>query len=329
MGIRHLNSFFRENCNKSITQIHMRNLRNKKIVIDISIYLYKFMSDDALLENIYLMISIFRHYNIKPLFVFDGPPPKEKLPLISLRKESKKNAENAISELRKEIKEEDDYKVQQEIQEQIDELKKKCIKIHSRDINNVKTLMDAYGVMYVDAPGEADELCAQLVINDEAYACVSEDMDMFVYGCPRVLRYFSILKKTCVMYNFKEILHELEINATEFRQICICSGTDYSEEHIPLYKILSKFKKYRKKNDNDNVDFIQWMHENTKCYEITTIYDMQNIENMFKNICNSDYENVKNQYSFNTTIVDIKKIQSLLSEEGFIFPSVCLVPQCL
>jgi hypothetical protein len=285
------------------------------------------MCEDALLENIYLMISIFRHYNIKPLFVFDGPPPKEKLPLLSLRKEAKKNAQDAINKLRKEIQEEEDYKAQQEIQEQIDELKKKCVKIHSQDINKVKTLMDAYGVMYVDAPGEADELCAKLVISDDAYACVSEDMDMFVYGCPRVLRYFSILKKTCIMYNFKQILQELKITATEFRQICICSGTDYSEEHIPLYKILSKFKKYRKKNENDNVDFIQWMHNNTKCYEITTIYDMQNIENMFKNITNSEYENIKHLYLFNTTIVDAKKIQSIMSEEGFIFPSVCLVPQ--
>ena len=48
------------------------------------------MSDDALLENVYLMISIFRDYNIKPLFVFDGPPPKEKLPLLALRKEAKR-----------------------------------------------------------------------------------------------------------------------------------------------------------------------------------------------------------------------------------------------
>ena len=328
MGIRHLNSFFRDNCTKSITQIHLRNLRNKKIVIDISIYLYKFMSDDALLENIYLMISIFRHYNIKPLFVFDGPPPKEKIPLLSLRKEAKKNAEHAIIELRKDMQEEEDYKVQQEMQEQIDELKKKCVKIHSRDINKVKMLMDAYGVKYVDAPGEADELCAQLVINDEAYACVSEDMDMFVYGCPRVLRYFSILKKTCIMYNFRQILQELEITATEFRQICICSGTDYSEEHIPLYKILSKFKKYRKKNSDENIDFIQWMHENTKCYQRTTIEDMQNTESMFKNISISFNEDLKNQYLFTPTIVDTKSLHSIMSEEGFIFPSVCLVPQC-
>lgn len=326
MGIRHLNGFFRDNCKNSITQIHLRNLRNKKIVIDISIYLYKFMSDGALLENIYLMISIFRHYNIKPLFVFDGPPPKEKLPLLSLRKEAKKNAERTISELNKEMNEEEDYKTQQELREQIDELKKKCVKIHSRDINNVKALMESYGVQYIVAPGEADELCAQLVINDEAYACISEDMDMFVYGCPRVLRYFSILKKTCIMYNFKQILQELQITATEFRHICICSGTDYSEEHVPLYKILSKFKKYRKKNNDSSVDFIIWMHENTDCYEKTMVDDMRNIEHMFNNVKNLSKNELK--YQFNTSHINKKSLQDIMIQEGFIFPHDCPAHQC-
>ena len=324
MGIKHLNGFFRDNCTKSISQIHLRNLRNKKIVIDISIYLYKFMSDDALLENIYLMISIFRHYNIKPLFVFDGPPPKEKLPLLVMRKEAKKNAEQELKTIRENMENEEDHKVKQEMVEQIDQLKKKCVKIHSRDINKVKQLMDAYGVNYVDAPGEADELCAYMVINNEAYACISEDMDMFIYGCPRVLRYFSILKKTCIMYNFKQILEELQLNAKEFNQICICSGTDYSSEHVHLYKILSKFKKFKNKNKVPDVDFIQWIHENTNLYQDSTIEDMRNIENMFKDNDGDYFDN----NMFQVSMVNKEELHSIMREEGFIFPSVCLVPQC-
>jgi len=37
----------------------MSELSGKKIAVDISIYLYKFASDDTLIENIYLMLSIF------------------------------------------------------------------------------------------------------------------------------------------------------------------------------------------------------------------------------------------------------------------------------
>ena len=317
MGIKNLNAFFRDNCKKSIYQIPLRNLKNKRVVVDISIYLYKFMSDDALLENVYLMISIFRDYNIKPLFVFDGPPPKEKLPLLALRKEAKKNAESSMQEIRKNMDSEEDYKVKQEMAEQIDQLKKKCIKIHSRDINKVKKLMDAYGVNYVEAPGEADELCAQLVIKDEAYACISEDMDMFVYGCPRVLRYFSILKKTGIMYNFKHMMTELEINATEFRQICVSSGTDYNSEHIPLFKILNTFKKYRIKNNDENIDFLKWITSDTKYFNNTSIDELRNIENMFKNLSITT-DNMRN---FNNTIVDTAKIHEIMSDEGFIFPN--------
>lgn len=323
MGIKHLNAFFRDNCKKSIYQIPLRNLRNKKVVVDISIYLYKFMSDDALLENVYLMISIFRDYNIKPLFVFDGPPPKEKLPLLALRKEAKKNAESSMQEIRKNMDSEEDYKVKQEMAEQIDQLKKKCIKIHSRDINKVKKLMDAYGVNYIEAPGEADELCAQLVIKDEAYACISEDMDMFVYGCPRVLRYFSILKKTGIMYNFKHMMMELEINATEFRQICVSSGTDYNKEHVPLQKILNTFKKFRnKKSDEDNVEFLEWVVSNTKYFNNTSLDELRNIETMFINLS----VEIDEKINFNNSYVDTHILHEIMKEEGFIFPTICRVP---
>jgi len=54
--------------------------------------------------------------------------------------------------------------------------------------------MIAYGVSYIDADGEADQLCASLVLKNKVYACLSEDMDLFVYGCPRVLRYLSFIK---------------------------------------------------------------------------------------------------------------------------------------
>lgn len=320
MGIKYLNSFLRENCKNSINQIHLKNLRNKKIVIDISIYLYKFMSDDALLENVYVMISMFKEYNIKPLFVFDGVPPKEKLPLLEIRKEAKKNASIELKLIKEKILTENDKNIVKEMEEQIDQLKKKCVKIHSKDISQVKELMDAYGVHYVDALGEADELCAYLVINNYAHACISEDMDMFVYGCPRVLRYLSLLKKTCIMYDYKNIINELTINTNEFRQICISSGTDYNKEYIHLYKILDKFKKYRVKNTDKNIDFFTWLNDNCNYYKTTCLEDFYNIENMFKNIHiekDSLYD-----IKFTVSMTDTIKLINIMTEEGFIFPMI-------
>ena len=102
MGIRYLNKFFREECKNSdsIKIISMKQLCGKKIAVDISIYLYKFASDDTLIENIYLMLSIFRHYNIVPLFVFDGKPPAEKKELLTQRLDEKKKAEKEFNLLK-------------------------------------------------------------------------------------------------------------------------------------------------------------------------------------------------------------------------------------
>ena len=100
MGIKHLNKFLRENCKNSIKCISMSELSGKKIAIDISIYLYKYVGDDSLIENMYLMISIFRYYNITPIFIFDGKPPTEKKELLKRRRENKLDAEKEYNRLR-------------------------------------------------------------------------------------------------------------------------------------------------------------------------------------------------------------------------------------
>jgi hypothetical protein len=59
MGIKNLNQYLIANCsNKSIQKIHLETLENKIIVIDVSIYLYKFLGEGALMENIYLIIVL-------------------------------------------------------------------------------------------------------------------------------------------------------------------------------------------------------------------------------------------------------------------------------
>ena len=81
MGIKNLNRFLREQSKQSkesIKFISVAELSGKKIAVDISIYMYKYASEGSLLENIYLMLSVFRYYNICPIFVFDGKQIKNK-----------------------------------------------------------------------------------------------------------------------------------------------------------------------------------------------------------------------------------------------------------
>ena len=85
-------------------------------------------------------------------------------------------------------------------------LKRTLVSVKNPEIENVKNLIRSYGATYYDAHGEADELCAMLTIKGKVWACLSEDMDMFVYGCPRVVRYLSLFNHSAVLYDLTEIM---------------------------------------------------------------------------------------------------------------------------
>ena len=265
MGIRNLNRFLNDNSPNSIKLCKLAELSGKTIAVDISIYLYKFSSDDTLIENIYLMLAVFKHYAITPIFIFDGKAPPEKYELLQKRKEDKKEAEEKYRNLQQTLALNKDMNNadKQELIYNMDMLKKNFISISKRDIETVKQIILAYGATYYDAIGEADELCALLTIKNKVWACLSEDMDMFVYGCPRVIRYISLLKHTAVLYDVKDILNNLGITQKELREICILSGTDYNLDCVDnnaLTNTLKHFKKYHK--TKSGLGFYEWLNIN-------------------------------------------------------------------
>jgi flap endonuclease-1 len=322
MGIKYLNSFLKDNCPDSIKCVSMGDLSGKKIAVDISIYLYKYVGDDCLVENIYLMISIFRYYNIIPVFIFDGKPPAEKKELLKQRKEDKKEAENEYNRLKECLLSSIDESDRQEIITNMDALKRQFVYVNKSHVEIAKELITSCGVSYYDAPGEADELCALLVIKKKAWACLSEDMDMFVYGCPRVLRYFSLMNHTAVLYNMKNILQELGISQKEFREMCVLSGTDYNlsndaENGPNLQKTIKLFKKYKKTKKTN--EFYEWI----QTYDDTYIenYDfLKNVYSMFDLTNNNINLNVFDKVRIVNVNVDNDALRPILEEDGFIFP---------
>ena len=324
MGIKHLNKFLRENCKNSIKCISMSELSGKKIAIDISIYLYKYVGDDSLIEKMYLMISIFRYYNITPIFIFDGKPPTEKKELLKRRRENKLDAEKEYNRLRDCLEEIADDSEKQEIIANMDSLKKQFVYVNKKHIELVKELLTSFGVNYCDAPGEADELCAMLVLKKKVWCCMSEDMDLFAYGCSRVLRYFSLINRTAILYDMKCILYELSITMKEFRQICVLSGTDYNisydgNDSMNLQKTTKIFKKYKK--TKEDIDFYEWFRKNYPDCEdnydillsIYKLFDLSDNHSHLKlyediNICNS--------------VVIKEALRTILENDGFIFAAI-------
>lgn len=299
MGIPHLNGFLKKHCANSIIDIALSSISGKKIAIDISIYLYKYTAEKKLIENMYLMLSVFNKYNIIPVFIFDGKPPPEKRELLQKRKENKTFAEIEYNRLNQRLLCLTDTQVQsrqfstiqdiRDIEMQMDRLKPQFIYITKEIINSVKELLRAYGATYYDSPGEADQLCAMLVKNRKVWACMSDDMDMFAYGCDYIIRNFNVYNHTATVYSFSEILKDLNMTQKEFRQICVLSGTDYnySNNHnnsINLYKSLGMFNKFKKSGLQD---FNEWI-------KINAFNKQPIVNNMEKNVVNNMVCNMVN-----------------------------------
>jgi hypothetical protein len=326
MGIKFLNNILREQCGKSIRQIGLAELSGKKIAVDISIYLYKYESTNSLIENMYLMLATFREINIIPIFVFDGKPPPEKKALLQKRRDDKAAAKNEYNKLKEQLLASTDQK-EKDLEEQMDQLKKQFVYITHEKIEKVKDLIKAYGATYYDAPGEADELCALLVIKKKVWACLSEDMDLFVYGCNRVLRYLSLINKSVVLYYTKSILEELNMTQPEFREICVLSGTDYNinvnvnNNCFVLPNTIKLFRKYKDLNkDLNNVTFYEWL-KSTMNSDLDLDLDLdllKKINGMFKILDSTTTTTLEDIKIYNGPIQKLL-VREIMKEDGFLF----------
>lgn len=321
MGIRNLNRYLRDNCPESIRCINMADLSGKRIAVDISIYLYKYEAENALLENMYVMLSIFRYYNIIPIFIFDGKPPPEKKALLLKRKEDKQEAQEAYDKLKKQLETRETDTDKLDIIASMEQLKSQIVQINKEKIEKVKTLIRAYGATYYDAPGEADELCALLVVKKKVWACLSEDMDLFVYGCTRVLRYFSLIGHTAVLYYMKGILEELNMTQTEFKENCVLSGTDYNihadgnNDKVNLGITIKHFKKF-KSDKTCKTRFYDWLQDNTEY--ISDLELLIKINKMFDLDVNNNLETFKSIKIINGPVRQ-EEIEAIMKDEDFIF----------
>ena len=271
MGIKYLNKFLQNHCQKSIRKIHMKELGNKTITIDTSILIYQFIAQNALLENMKSLIFLFSKYHIHPLFIFDGKPPEEKQELLNQRKMQKELAKKKYLELLEKHDLVTDLDEKQKMWEQLETLKKQCTRIKVADILAIKELFHTHGVQYQDSKREADELCVFLVQKGVAWGCMSDDTDMFLYGCNHVLRCFDLSNETVLLYDTQGILKNLDMTMKMFREIMVLSGTDYNIGHsdMSLFKTMAWYKKYKKfllniDDKQQKLTFYEWLQKYTK-----------------------------------------------------------------
>ena len=357
MGIRGLNRFIQNRCINGSSRVHLKDFTGKRIAVDTSIYMYRYSGEGALLENMYLMGSVFRHYNIHAVFVFDGPPPPQKTDLIELRRKKKDEAKKQYDVLAKIVKEKKEESAANpglssvttteidDINETMRELKKQFVRLRDCDIANVKELLVSFGFATIDAEGEADALCANLSLKKRVDACMSDDTDMFVYGCPVVLRNISLLNHSVMSYNTREILKSLSLTQQEFKMMSVVCGTDYSHispshiTHSPesVYKQLTKFKtlsiKEQGKYHDSGGGFYDWYAEqqqqqrrskqqktpeNEDSQSVSAITYLSN-EGMFDVTTLTSGAQYKQLIVLNRENIQKKRIIEIMTKEDFIF----------
>ena len=67
MGVKLLNTLFKNLNTGGINLIGLQQLQKKRIVVDASIYMFRFAATDNLLGNFYLLCATLRHYDIHSL----------------------------------------------------------------------------------------------------------------------------------------------------------------------------------------------------------------------------------------------------------------------
>jgi 5'-3' exonuclease len=202
---------------------------NKKmpfiVAIDTSLYFYKYIYsfDNYLLGFIIQCLRLLSH-KIIPIYIFEGTPPEEKIKIIQIRQEKRNKIKDKIEQLEILLQNCDSIKDRIEIGQQIEKYKKQCIQITKDHITKLKMLLDIFGIRYIHASGESDSLCSYMYKNGIIDACLSDDMDILVSGCERLIK---LDNKKIIHYSLQHILFKLNLTYEQFLKFIIFFGCDY------------------------------------------------------------------------------------------------------
>ncbi|KAH7915482.1 PIN domain-like protein [Hygrophoropsis aurantiaca] len=237
MGIKGLTALISEHAPKAIQEHDIKTLFGRKVAIDASMSIYQFLiavrqKDGEMLTNdagettshlmgfFYRTIRIVEN-GIKPAYVFDGKPPELKSGVLSKRFEKREEAK-AEGEEAKEVGTAED----------MDRFSRRTVKVTREHNEECRRLLKLMGIPVIVAPSEAEAQCAELARGGKVYAAGSEDMDTLTFSTPILYRHltFSEAKKAPISeINLEKTLEGLEMDMSQFIDLCILLGCDYLE----------------------------------------------------------------------------------------------------
>lgn len=183
--------------------------------------------------------------------VFDGKSPIGKADETANRCEKRKQCQAIAERLLEEAKKLEERlqrgekvdKSPQELRDEAQKLLRRTKCITSKLVKDVKAKFESFEkIEIIQAPNEADAQLAFLATNGIVDFVISDDSDLIVYGCPKII--FKITSSgQCVLYEKQKF--NLSVDWELFRWICLMNGCDYFKTGIPgfgLYKALKFIK---------------------------------------------------------------------------------------
>ncbi|GFF27022.1 LOW QUALITY PROTEIN: flap endonuclease 1 [Aspergillus udagawae] len=252
MGIKHLFQVIQENAPDAIKAGDIKNHFGRKVAIVYDFLIavrsegQQLMSESGETTS-HLMGMFYRTLRmvdngIKPLYVFDGAPPKLKSGELAKRTARKAEATEAHEEAKETGTAED-----------VEKFSRRTVRVTREHNAECKKLLKLMGIPYIDAPTEAEAQCAVLARAGKVYAAASEDMDTLCFEAPILLRHLTFSEQR------KEPIQEIHLNRTleglgmdrqqshlmdmifscllpvaQFIDLCILLGCDYLE---PIPKV--------------------------------------------------------------------------------------------
>ncbi|KAK5661772.1 hypothetical protein OQA88_9873 [Cercophora sp. LCS_1] len=268
MGIKSLFSIIKDEAPDAVKEGEIKNQFGRKVAIDASMSIYSFLiavrSDGQQLTNesgdttSHLMGMFYRTLRmvdngIKPLYVFDGAPPKLKSGELAKRFQRKQEAHEGLEEAKETGTAED-----------IEKFSRRTVRVTREHNADCQRLLKLMGIPYIVAPTEAEAQCAALARAGKVYAAASEDMDTLCFNTPILLRHltFSEQRKEPIQEIFVDkVLEGLGMERKQFVDLCILLGCDYLDP-IPKVGPSTALKLIRDHGCLEKV--VEWMKTDPK-----------------------------------------------------------------
>ena len=222
MGVKYFFHVLQNICPDAFQTITMKDLKDKVIAIDGSLWMYQLLcvtqhenNTAIMLKGIYHRLVYLLQYKCRPVFVFDGPPPEFKQITLSERKETKRKAETKIKNKMYE-NETDKRKL----------LRQSC-NITKEHIRKCRKMLEHMGIPYIDSLGETDTQCGYLSQKNKIDYVITDDSDISIFGCDRVLIGFKTKQQKHTLINMSVVYECTPLTRQDLVYASLLLGSDY------------------------------------------------------------------------------------------------------